>query len=144
MSQEKLTPKQRMAIDRQAMVERDPTQRAREFEEVNLGLPEKVAMLEAKRCLGCKETKCIPGCPVVIDIPGFVQLVAEGKFLEAAHKVREQNSLPAITGRVCPQEEQCEVLCVLGKKMEPVAIGRLERFAADWEAAQGAVEFPET
>ena len=105
--------------------------------EVPFGYSEEEAINEAKRCLQCKKPFCVGGCPVEIDIPGFIARIAEGDFLGAIHVLKEKNMLPAVCGRVCPQEEQCEKLCVLGKKMEPVGIGRLERFAADWEAKQG-------
>ncbi|MGI6413975.1 MAG: NADPH-dependent glutamate synthase [Syntrophomonadaceae bacterium] len=111
----------------------DPNQRKRVFEEVALGYTEELVLLEAARCLQCKKPKCVEGCPVGVDIPGFIMLLTEKNFAEAAAKIKEKNSLPAICGRVCPQESQCEKLCIMGKKNEPVAIGRLERFAADWE-----------
>ena len=100
------------------------------------------AILEANRCLACKKPACVEGCPVGIDIPGFVALIAQGDFEGAVRKVKETNMLPAICGRVCPQESQCEALCVLGKKGESLAVGRLERFVADWEREQGLVEPP--
>lgn len=121
--------------------ERDPKERARLFEEVNLGYTAEEAVEEASRCLSCKKSPCKDGCPVEVDI-GFVAMVREGRFLEAAQKVKERNSLPAICGRVCPQEDQCESLCAVGKKDEPVAIGRLERFVADWEAANPSKQMP--
>jgi len=130
---EPLTPKQRMSIPRQKMPERDPRQRAGDFLEVNLGLSEQIAMQEARRCLQCKNAKCIQGCPVGIDIPGFIGRIAQGDFLGAAALIRRDNNLPAVTGRVCPQETQCEVLCVRCKTDAPVAIGWLERFVADYE-----------
>lgn len=114
------------------MPEQSPRRRAQNFEEVPKGYPEEVATIEAQRCLKCKKPLCVDGCPVGIDIPGFVSLIAAGKFAEAAAKLKEQTALPAVCGRVCPQESQCEAQCVLGKKFEPVAIGRLERFAADY------------
>ena len=121
----------------------DPIARGKVFDEVALGYSEEDAVVEASRCLGCKKKPCVDGCPVEIDIPAFVELVVEGDFLGAAKKIREKNSLPAICGRVCPQEDQCEVKCILGKKGEPNAIGRLERFVADYEASVGAIEIPE-
>jgi len=128
-----LTAKERMAIPRQQMPQRDGIERSRDFKEVNLGLAEQVAIREAQRCLQCKNPKCVEGCPVGIDIPGFVKLVAEGDFLAAAELVRKDNDLLAVTGRVCPQEIQCEVLCVRCKSDAPVAIGWLERFVADYQ-----------
>ncbi len=129
-------------IPRQPMPEQDPKVRAKNFDEVPLGYAEAVAMLEAGRCLQCKNPSCMPGCPVEIDIPGFIALIGEGDFAGAIAKIKEKNVLPAVCGRVCPQEVQCEKTCVLAKKGEPVAIGRLERFAADWERAQGNVSIP--
>ncbi len=130
-------------VPRHAMPEQAPEDRARNFDEVPYGYPEEIAIAEARRCLRCKKPRCVQGCPVNIDIPGFIALVQEGKFLEAAWKVKEQNALPAVCGRVCPQEEQCEKLCVLGVKDEPVAIGRLERFIADHERRGGEFRIPE-
>ena len=132
-----LTTKERMAIPRQKMPERPGPQRAHDFAEVNLGLPEEIAVREAQRCIQCKKAKCIEGCPVGIDIPGFVDLVAKGDFAGAAKVLRKDNNLPAVTGRVCPQETQCEEKCIRGIKGEPVAIGHLERFIADYERAAG-------
>ena len=129
-------------IPKQPMPEQDPKLRARNFDEVPLGYPEEVAMLEASRCLQCKNPTCMPGCPVDIDIPGFIAGIKEGDFTGAIAKLKEKNVLPAVCGRVCPQELQCEKTCVLAKKGEPVAIGRLERFSADWERAQGEVSIP--
>ncbi|MBU0477075.1 NADPH-dependent glutamate synthase [bacterium] len=114
------------------MPEQLPQERIKNFNEVALGYNEDQAVAEAKRCLQCKKAPCMAGCPVEIDIPGFIELVAERKFSEALDRIREKNNLPAICGRVCPQETQCEVVCTLKKKNEPVAIGRLERFVADW------------
>ena len=128
---------------RQAMPEHAPEARARNFLEVTNGYTPELAMLEASRCLNCKTPKCVDGCPVHVDIPGFIVLVQEGKFVEAAQHLKIQNALPAICGRVCPQEEQCERLCILGIKGEPVAVGRLERFVADYERGSGTVAIPE-
>ena len=125
------------------MREQPPEERIKNFNEVPLGYTPEEAIQEAKRCLQCKEPPCVKGCPVEIDIPGFIKAIAEGDFKRAIHILKEKNSLPAICGRVCPQEDQCEKLCTLSKIGEPVAIGRLERFAADWEAEQGDVEIPE-
>ena len=130
-------------IPRQPMPEQAPEDRAKNFEEVPCGYSEQSAMLEASRCLTCKKPRCVEGCPVNINIPGFIALVKEGKFIEAAWKIKEQNALPAVCGRVCPQEEQCEKLCVLGVKGEPVAIGRLERFVADYERNSGQIKVPQ-
>ena len=136
-------PKQIGKIPRQKMPEQDPIERAKNFSEVPYGYSPETAMLEASRCIQCKKPFCVQGCPVEIDIPGFIALIAEGKFLESARKLKEKNVLPAICGRVCPQEEQCEMKCVLGKKFEPVAIGRLERFVADYERNEGEIQIPE-
>lgn len=125
------------------MPEQDPRRRRHNFEEVPYGFTEELALTEAKRCLKCKKPLCMTGCPVNIRIPEFIKLIEEGKFIEAAWKLKEQNSLPAVTGRVCPQESQCESKCILGKKGEPVAIGRLERFAADFERSAGKIKLPD-
>jgi len=125
------------------MPEQAPQDRARNFDEVPFGYSEETAVLEAGRCLNCKNPRCVSGCPVNINIPAFITLIKEGKFIEAAMKVKEQNALPAVCGRVCPQEEQCEKLCVLGIKSEPVAIGRLERFVADYLRNSGQMPMPE-
>ena len=128
-----LTPKERMKIERQHMPEREPDERNRDFREVNLGFPEKLAVLEAARCLHCKEGKCIEGCPVGIDIPEFMAAIEANDLKRAAEVLLSANALPGITGRVCPQEEQCEKVCIRGKgRGVPVAIGHLERFVADW------------
>jgi len=129
-------------IPRQEMPKQNPGERSRNFNEVALGYTEEQARQEAERCLQCKKPLCIEGCPVEIKIPEFIQLVAEGNFSSALSKIRETNYLPGICGRVCPQEEQCEERCVMGKKFGPVAIGRLERFVADMEIAQGKMEVP--
>ncbi len=125
------------------MQEQDPLQRAANFREVPYGYTEEDAVREAQRCLQCKRPLCMQGCPVNVKIPEFINLIAHRKFAEAARKLKETNALPAICGRVCPQEEQCEIKCVLGKKGDPIAIGNLERFAADWERANGKVELPQ-
>jgi len=118
---------------RQKMPEQDPKQRTKNFEEVALGYTEEQALLEASRCLQCKKPLCVSGCPVRIDIPGFIKLILDKNYEAAAKKIKETNSLPSVCGRVCPQEIQCEKVCVVGKKSASVAIGRLERFAADYE-----------
>jgi len=128
-----LTKKERMQIPRQPMPEQDPQARNKNFTEVNLGFTEELAKLEAERCLQCPKPKCVEGCPVGVKIKDFIQLVADGDYLAAAAKIKENNVLPAVCGRVCPQEEQCEAKCVTGVKGESVAIGRLERFVADYE-----------
>ena len=128
---------------RQPMPEQKPEVRRRNFEEVPLGYSPEMAILEAQRCLQCKKPACVSGCPVEVDIPGFVARIAAGDFRGAIMKIWEKNSLPAICGRVCPQEIQCEGQCILGKKEQPLAIGNLERFAADRERLQGGGELPE-
>lgn len=122
---------------RHEMPKQAPGKRIENFEEVALGYTPELAVAEAKRCIGCPKKPCVSGCPVGVDIPDFVALVAEGDFLGAARKLKEKNSLPAMCGRVCPQESQCEAVCTLGKKGEPVAIGALERFCADYERLHG-------
>ena len=129
-------------LPRQPMPEQKPEVRKRNFDEVPLGYTPEMAMKEASRCLQCKKPACREGCPVEVDIPGFIRLIKEGDFSGAIRKIWEKNSLPAICGRVCPQEAQCEGHCVLGKKGEPVAIGNLERFAADYEREHGSGELP--
>jgi len=115
------------------MRKQPPQERIRNFDEVALGLSEKEALAEAENCLGCKNASCIKGCPVEIDIPAFIKLIKEKRYQEAAEKIKEKNNLPAICGRVCPQEDQCEKSCVLFKKGRPIKIGYLERFVSDWE-----------
>jgi len=132
----------RARIPRQKMVEQEPQVRNKNFNEVALGYNEELAVKEASRCLQCKKPLCIDGCPVNIDIPAFVQLIVDKDFIGAARKIKEDNSLPAICGRVCPQEVQCEQTCVLSRRYEPVAIGNLERFVADYERDNNAIEMP--
>ncbi len=127
---------------REPMPKQDPKLRVQNFDEVALGYGKEAAVREAARCLGCKKPPCIAGCPVDIDIPAFIGLIRHGDFIGAIHKIKEKNCLPAICGRVCPQEEQCEAVCVLSKKGQPIAIGRLERFVADYEFQQGDVRVP--
>ncbi len=115
------------------MPEQDPQVRVRNFLEVPLGYTPEMAVAEASRCLQCKKPVCVNGCPVGVKIPEFLKLLKDGEFGAAARKIKETNALPAVCGRVCPQELQCESLCVLGKKSEPVAVGRCERFVADFE-----------
>jgi glutamate synthase (NADPH/NADH) small chain len=124
------------------MPKQKPEVRRRNFNEVALGYTEEQAVAEANRCLQCPKPQCVQGCPVEIDIPAFIKLLREGKFEESIKKIKEKNSLPAICGRVCPQEEQCQKFCVLGKVGDPVSIGRLERFVSDWERARG-INVPE-
>ena len=127
---------------RQAMPEQEPVVRARNFQEVPLGYSAAQAVAEAGRCLQCRNPACVQGCPVNVDIPGFIGHIAAGDFDKGIGKIWERNSLPAVCGRVCPQEIQCEGNCVLGRKGEPVAIGNLERFAADWERAHHVCALP--
>ncbi len=140
---ERLPPKERTKIPRQSMPEQDPRERAHNFAEVNLGLQIFVAEKEAQRCLECNDPKCVHGCPVGVKIREFVDLVMDGEYLKAAAKIREDNVLPAVTGRVCPQENQCEGSCILGKRFSPLAIGHLERFVADYERTSGQVGLPD-
>lgn len=127
---------------RQAMPEQEPQIRRHNFEEVPLGYTPEKAMKEAERCLNCKKPSCMAGCPVGVEIPKFISLIKEGEFTKAIRTIWGRNSLPAVCGRVCPQEIQCEGVCLLAKKGEAVAIGNLERFAADWERSHGKGELP--
>lgn len=129
---DKITTKQRLRIERQKMPEQDSRDRAVNFAEVNLGFPEQLALLEADRCLQCKDPRCIKACPVNVNIPQFIEFLTEGKLAEAAQSLLCDNALPAVTGRVCPQETQCEAECIRGNKGMPVGIGYLERYVADW------------
>lgn len=140
-----LTPKERVAIPRVKMPELDPVYRATtRTEEVNIGLTTEMAMREAQRCLNCKKPTCVEGCPVNINIPGFIKHIEQGEFLEAAKVLKQTSALPAVCGRVCPQEKQCESRCIhLKMKHDPVAIGYLERFAADFERESGQISLPE-
>jgi glutamate synthase (NADPH/NADH) small chain len=137
-----LSPKERMKIHRQTMPEQPPQERAHNFVEVNRGLDAVIAQEEAKRCLSCKSQHCFSACPVGVQVRDFIDLVVAGDYLGAAAKIREDNVLPAITGRVCPQEKQCEGACILGARGESVAIGYLERFVADYERSVGKVGLP--
>lgn len=128
---------------REKMPEQDPKVRIQNFTEVALGYTRDNALREAARCLQCKKPPCVEGCPVNIDIPGFIKRVKEGDFMGAVHVIKGTNALPAVCGRVCPQESQCESKCIVGKKAEPVAIGRLERFVADYEAEKGDIRIPD-
>ncbi len=137
--------KKRKIIPRKTPVpEQDPNKRRSNFNEVALGYTPELAMKEAGRCLNCKKPICVQGCPVNVPIRDFIGLIKEGNFQGAIDKIKQANFLPAVCGRVCPQEDQCEKKCVTGKKYEPVGIGRLERFAADWEMQSGQANVPET
>jgi len=136
--------KERTQIERVKMPENEPLIRNKNFNEVNNGLSEKQAIIEAKRCLDCPTPTCISGCPVNIDIPGFIKQIEKGNFLESAKVLKDTNALPAVCGRVCPQENQCESKCIYNKMKKPsVAIGYLERFASDYERNTGKVSIPE-
>jgi glutamate synthase (NADPH) small chain len=125
------------------MKEQLPLERARNFMEVPYGYTPEEAIKEASRCLNCLKPTCRSGCPVSVDIPSFITLIKQGRFIEAAWKIKEENALPAVCGRVCPQEIQCESMCILGKKGDPVAIGNLERFVSDYERDTGEVQIPD-
>ncbi|MDR3554155.1 MAG: NADPH-dependent glutamate synthase [Syntrophobacteraceae bacterium] len=135
-----LTQKERMKIPRQDMPVQTPEDRVRNFSEVALGYTLEMAKMEAERCLQCKDPHCMEGCPVEVRIPEFIQAVRDGDMAEAVKIMKSKNNLPAICGRVCPQEVQCEARCILGKKGEPVAIGRIERFVGDYELANKTLE----
>ena len=132
----------RKKIPRQPMPQRPAAERIKDFDEVPLGYSPQTAKLEASRCLQCKESECRQGCPVDIDIPGFIKEIRDGNFPAAARILKAANCLPAVCGRVCPQEDQCEAACILKKREEPVAIGYLERFIADWEREEESVSIP--
>jgi glutamate synthase (NADPH/NADH) small chain len=125
------------------MREQDPKARAANFSEVPLGYSPDEAKAEASRCLQCRKPLCVTGCPVNVQIPQFIKLIVSGDFAAAARKIKETNALPAVCGRVCPQEDQCELKCVLGKKGAAIAVGHLERFAADWEREKKLIEIPQ-
>lgn len=137
-----LKPSERMKIPRQSSIEQEAAVRLSNFLEVSEGLNEERALLEATRCLECKDPVCVAGCPVSVDIRSFVQLIMKRDYAGAVEKIRETNYLPAVCGRVCPQEEQCEIVCTMGKKHDPVAIGKLERFVADMEIRRGSFTPP--
>ena len=141
-SQNPLALKDRMKVPRQLMPEQEACARAHNFEEVNLGYSAELAQQEALRCLECAKPTCTDNCPVGIDVKDFVQKIVIGDFLGAAAKIREANVLPAVTGRVCPQEDQCEGKCLLSKKVKPLGIGYLERFVADYEQRMGTHVVP--
>ncbi len=134
-----------MAINKNKtpMPSQSPGERVKNFNEVPLGYTQEQAVAEAKRCIQCKNAPCVDGCPVEIDIPAFIKMIAEGDFIGAAIKLKEKNCLPGVCGRVCPQEDQCEKVCTLARKFDPVAIGSLERFAADYEQGRGKIKIPE-
>jgi glutamate synthase (NADPH/NADH) small chain len=136
-------PKPKIKKEAEPMPKQKPGVRRKNFNEVALGYSEEQAKTEANRCLQCPKPQCVTGCPVEISIPEFIKLLREGKYEEAAKKIKEKNSLPAVCGRVCPQEEQCQKVCILGKVGEPVSIGRLERWLADWERKKGNVKKPD-
>jgi glutamate synthase (NADPH/NADH) small chain len=136
-------PKPKIKKEAEPMPKQKPEVRRKNFDEVALGYTEEQAKAEANRCLQCPKPQCVAGCPVEICIPDFIKLLREGKYEDAAQKLKEKNSLPAVCGRVCPQEDQCQKLCVLGKVGEPVSVGRLERWLADWERERGKVKVPE-
>lgn len=139
-----LPVKERMKLPRQKMPERAPGERNRDFGEVNRGLGSEAAVLEAKRCLDCAQPGCVMGCPVHIDIPSFIKLIEAGDFGASLRKLKEANSLPAVCGRVCPQETQCEIVCNLRRATGvPVAIGNLERFISDEEGRRSSIYVPE-
>ena len=139
-----LPNKERIKLPRQRVPEQEPQVRAHNFLEVNLGFPPQQARLESLRCIECPKPGCIEKCPVSVNVRAVIDLILAGDYLSAASKVREDNALPAITGRVCPVEDQCESGCVLGKKGEPVGIAYLERFVADWERETGQFGSPVT
>lgn len=123
--------------ERQTMPVQEPQERKNNFNEVALGYTADMAAQEALRCLNCKNPQCVKGCPVEVDIPGFIMAIKGGDMTKASRILKDKNNLPAVCGRVCPQESQCEIKCIVGKKGKPVAIGRLERYTADWEITQG-------
>jgi glutamate synthase (NADPH/NADH) small chain len=144
---EPMKPRERMKIPPQEIPEQDPMVRRTNIQEVALGYTEEQARVEAYRCLQCKNAPCVDGCPVRIDIPGFIAKIAEGDYKESIAIIKKNSLLPAVCGRVCPQENQCQELCTLGKALKDprkaVSIGRLERFAADWERETGNLQTPE-
>ncbi|NOR23345.1 MAG: NADPH-dependent glutamate synthase [Desulforhopalus sp.] len=137
-----VTANKKEKTPRQPMPEQEPKVRARNFLEVPTGYTMKMAQEEASRCLQCKKPACVAGCPVGVDIPGFIDLITQGDMTAAIRNLWAKNALPAVCGRVCPQEVQCEGLCIVGRKGEPVAVGNLERFCADYERENGTGELP--
>lgn len=144
---EALKPRDRMQLPMQEMPSQEPKVRAKNIEEVAIGYSEAQVKIEAERCLQCKNAPCIKGCPVAIDIPGFIKAAAEGDYQRSVNIIKKSSMLPAICGRVCPQETQCMETCTVGKglkdKDKSVAIGRIERFVADWERESGSMSLPE-
>ena len=124
------------------MPELDPSARSHDFREANLGFDFALAQKEAQRCLACVNPKCVHGCPVGVQVREVIDLVLHGEYLKAAAKLREDNVLPAVTGRVCPQEKQCEGACILAKRFAPLASGHIERFVADYERRVGKIGLP--
>ena len=143
MAEEQKKPAKKIIPKKTPIPEQDPKVRAKNFEEVALGYSEELALLEAERCLQCKKPQCMEGCPVSVPIPEFIAAVKEKDYKKAIAVIKSRNLLPAVCGRVCPQENQCEKVCIVGKKNEPVGIGRLERFVADWQLAQPNGTAPE-
>ncbi|MGB2798757.1 MAG: NADPH-dependent glutamate synthase [Dehalococcoidia bacterium] len=133
----------KLDLNRVSMPKQEPLVRAKNFNEVALGYNEEQALAEATRCIQCPKRSCIDGCPVEVDIPDFILAVRDGNMPEAVRILKSKNSLPGICGRVCPQESQCEATCTIAKKGAPIAIGRLERYVADWELSQGQMQKPE-
>ncbi len=133
----------KLDLNRISMPKQEPLVRAKNFNEVALGYTAEMALAEASRCILCPKRACVDGCPVEVDIPEFIDAVRQGNMRDAVRILKSKNSLPGICGRVCPQETQCEETCSLAKKGAPIAIGRLERYVADWELAQGEMEKPE-
>jgi glutamate synthase (NADPH) small chain len=143
MNEEKPPEKQsKIDLNRRDMPKQSPEMRRHNFNEVATGYTEELALGEAKRCMQCKKPRCVTGCPVEIDIPGFISCIVRKDFQAGIRKLKQKNCLPAVSGRVCPQESQCESQCILKNKGAEVAIGRLERFLADWEAKEGTVDIP--
>ena len=147
MEENKLTSKERLAIPVQAMPEQDAKERIHNVQEVPRGYTDEQAMTEATRCLQCKKAPCVQGCPVEINIPGFLNAIVQGDFRAGIDIIKETNILPAVCGRVCPQEEQCQAYCIVGKSLKStdlaVQIGKLERFLADWEREKSETKMPE-
>ena len=142
MAETKPKPKPKIKKEAVEMPKQKPKARVKNFNEVALGYNEEQALEEAARCLQCVKPQCVSGCPVEVPIPEFIKCIKEKKYAEGIATIKSKNALPAVCGRVCPQEEQCQVKCVLGKIGEPVSIGRLERYLADWEREHG-IQIPD-